>query len=91
MSQMLKDAQEAPDCIRQVLSKDGAAYSKLGQRLRDLDPACVTTIARGSSDHAANYASYLIPLCTGKVVASLAPSVTTVLRAKLKLKISSPW
>jgi glucosamine--fructose-6-phosphate aminotransferase (isomerizing) len=83
---MLKDAQEAPNCIRQVLNKDGAAYAKLGQQLRELDPACVTTIARGSSDHAANYASYLIPLCTGKVVASLAPSITTVLRAKLKVK-----
>lgn len=83
---MLREAQEAPECIRQVLNQDGASYETFGRQLRELDPTCVTTIARGSSDHAANFASYLIPLCTGKIVASLAPSVTTVLNAKLKTK-----
>lgn len=83
---MLKDAQEAPACIRKVLTQETSVYETLGRKLRELDPVCVTTIARGSSDHAANYASYLIPLCTGKLVASLAPSLTTVLHATLQTK-----
>lgn len=84
-SQMLKEAAEAPERIRKLLDSDAVTYSTLGRRLRELNPACVATVARGSSDHAANYASYLIPLCSGKVVASISPSVITVLNAPLDL------
>ena len=83
---MLLEAQEAPNRVRDLLLSDSALYADLGRRLRDLDPAVVATIARGSSDHAASYAAYLIPQCTGKVVASLAPSVVTVLNARLRLQ-----
>lgn len=85
MSQMLNDAKQAAECVRTLLSRDADTYAGLGRRLRELNPPCVTTIARGSSDHAATYANYLIPLCTGKVVASLAPSIVTVLRARLDM------
>lgn len=85
-SQMLLEAQDAPNRVRELLTTDKGVYAELGSRLRDLDPAVVATIARGSSDHAAGYAAYLIPQCTGKVVASLPPSVVTVLNARLRLK-----
>ena len=81
---MLREAQESPELIRQILSSNNSEYAEFARKLRALDPSSVITIARGSSDNAAGYASYLIPLCTGKVVASLAPSIVTVLRAKLK-------
>lgn len=81
---MLREAQESPDLIRQILKSNNDEYAECGRQLRELDPSNVITIARGSSDNAASYASYLIPLCTGKVVASLAPSIVTVLKAKLK-------
>jgi glucosamine--fructose-6-phosphate aminotransferase (isomerizing) len=83
MSQMLLEAQEAPQKVRALVNDGRAPFSKLGEELRALDPTCVLTIARGSSDHAANYASYLIPLSTGRVVSSLPPSVVTVLHAQL--------
>lgn len=83
---MLREAQESPERIRQVLNSNNDAYADLARQLRELNPSGIITIARGSSDHAAGYASYLIPLCTGKVVASLAPSVVTVLKAKLHTK-----
>ncbi len=83
---MLNDAKEAPDLVRKVLTIDSEAYAGLGTKLRELNPACIATIARGSSDHAASYASYLFPLCTGKIVASIAPSLVTVLKAPLNLK-----
>lgn len=85
-SQMQLEAQEAPERVRELLAHDEELYRTLGRRLRELDPAFVGTIARGSSDHAANFAAYLIPLCTGRVVASIPPSVVTVLNARLKLR-----
>jgi glucosamine--fructose-6-phosphate aminotransferase (isomerizing) len=81
---MLREAQEAPSLIRRLLESDKDVYQRVAHHLRKLNPCCVTTIARGSSDHAANFASYLIPLCTGKIVASIAPSITTILQAQLK-------
>lgn len=86
MSQMLAEAKESIERIRTQLSLDEKTYLDLGSELRKKDPSFVCTIARGSSDHAATYASYLFPLCTGKVVASLPPSLTTVLKAPLHLK-----
>jgi glucosamine--fructose-6-phosphate aminotransferase (isomerizing) len=86
MSQMLNDAKEAPDRVRHLLASEGEVYRRLGERLRELRPAMAATIARGSSDHAATYAAYLIPLCTGRVVASIAPSLVTVLDAPLNLR-----
>ncbi len=85
-SQMQREAQEAPDRVGDLLASDAELYQALGRRLRDLNPAVVGTIARGSSDHAAGYASYLIPQCTGRVVASIPPSVVTVLDASLRLQ-----
>ncbi len=84
-SHMLAEALEAPDRVAELVrSRD--PYRDLGRRLRELDPVVVGTVARGSSDHAANYAAYLIPQCTGRVVASVPPSVVTVLNARLALR-----
>src|ERR1700722_18537712 len=83
---MMNDVREAPTCIGALLASDMETYSALGQSLRELNPACVATVARGSSDHGATYASYLIPLCTGKIVASISPSIVTVLNAPLDLR-----
>lgn len=85
MSQMLLESQDAPNKVQEMLASEASAYLGLGGRLRSLDPALVGTIARGSSDHAAGYAKYLIPLCTGRVVASIPPSIVTVLDSQLKL------
>lgn len=51
---------------------------ELGQQLRDLDPHVVITCARGSSDHAATYAKYLLETRVGVPVASHAPSTSSV-------------
>lgn len=85
-SEMLNESLDAPNRVGHLLESDQEAYRSLGQRLRDLDPAVVGTVARGSSDHAANYAAYLIPQCTGRVVASIPPSVVTILNSTLRLR-----
>ena len=86
MSRMLDESKEAAARVRDLLAADGDTYRGLGERLRALAPTVVATVARGSSDHVANYASYIIPQCTGKVVASIPPSVVSVLDAKLALR-----
>ncbi|HSI06536.1 MAG: SIS domain-containing protein [Myxococcota bacterium] len=85
MSRMLDESKEAAARVRDLLAADVDTYRLLGDRLRSLSPTVVATIARGSSDHVANYASYIIPQCTGRVVASIPPSVVSVLDAKLAL------
>jgi glucosamine--fructose-6-phosphate aminotransferase (isomerizing) len=84
-SRMLAESLEAPARVREFLSRDQKVYAELGARLRALAPAFAATIARGSSDHAANYAAYLIPQCTGRAVASIPPSLVTVLKSPLRL------
>lgn len=84
-SVMLEEASTAPTRIRDFLARDRDRYDELGARLRALAPTVVATVARGSSDHAAYYAAALIPMCTGRVVASIPPSLVTVLGARLDL------
>ncbi len=48
------------------------------RKLRRLAPRAVITCARGSSDHAATYAKYLIETRAGVLTASAAPSVSSV-------------
>jgi glutamine---fructose-6-phosphate transaminase (isomerizing) len=50
----------------------------LGAQLRTLNPRAVITCARGSSDHAATYAKYLIETHAQVLTASAAPSVSSV-------------
>jgi glucosamine--fructose-6-phosphate aminotransferase (isomerizing) len=82
---MLDEALSAPARLREFLARDRDRYAELGARLRVLRPAVVATVARGSSDHAAFYAGSLVPACTGRVVASVPPSLVTVLGARLEL------
>lgn len=55
---------------------------QLGARLRRLSPRAVVTCARGSSDHAATFAKYLIETRLGILTASAAPSVSSLYEAK---------
>ena len=80
-TQMYREAGEAPSCVARQADEAAAAVAEIGTALRDLSPRLVATIARGSSDHAATYAKYLIETATGAPVASFAPSVSSVYEA----------
>src|SRR5262245_41097460 len=81
---MLAEANAAPDAVRALL--DSAAFDQLGARLRALAPRVVATSARGSSDHAATFAKYLIETRTGVPTTSAAPSIASLYRTPLALK-----
>ncbi len=52
--------------------------SEVARAIRDLDPQLVITCARGSSDHAATYAKFLVETQTGIPTASHSPSISSI-------------
>ncbi|MBI3713680.1 MAG: SIS domain-containing protein [Burkholderiales bacterium] len=83
---MLQEACSSAQAIAEQLSHDTDRLVELGAYLRATPPSSVVTIARGSSDHAANYAAYLIMARLGHIVASLPMSLLTLNRAPLNVK-----
>lgn len=82
-SLMLKEACSAGAHVAAQLGQDRERYAELGRRLRAAPPASILTVARGSSDHAANYCAYLIMARLGRIVASLPMSLVTLNKAPL--------
>jgi glucosamine--fructose-6-phosphate aminotransferase (isomerizing) len=77
-TRMFQEAAAASDAVRAQLEQDGAGVAAIGAAVRRLKPRTVITCARGSSDHAATYAKYLIETRTGIVTASAAPSISSI-------------
>jgi glutamine---fructose-6-phosphate transaminase (isomerizing) len=75
---MFEEAADASNAVRAQLQYDAASMRALGAKLRKLNPRAVITCARGSSDHAATYAKYLIETHAQVLTASAAPSVSSV-------------
>jgi len=82
---MYQEAAEAPDRVEDQLQRNAAALATLADRLRANPPAAVVTIGRGSSDHAATYARYLVETRLGVLTTSLSPSIFSVFKAPLSL------
>jgi glucosamine--fructose-6-phosphate aminotransferase (isomerizing) len=80
---MLKEAVSAAECVSLQLSKDVERYAELGRKLRSTNFNSALTVARGSSDHAANYCAYLIMARMGRIVASLPMSLVTLYKSPL--------
>jgi glucosamine--fructose-6-phosphate aminotransferase (isomerizing) len=77
-TRMFQEAASASDAVRAQLRHDAAAIAAIGAQVRRLAPRTVITCARGSSDHAATFAKYLIETRAGVLTASAAPSVSSV-------------
>jgi glucosamine--fructose-6-phosphate aminotransferase (isomerizing) len=72
--------------VRQQFAANAERLERLGERLRQLGPRVVVTSARGSSDHAATFAKYLIETRLNILTSSAAPSVTSVYEATPNLE-----
>src|SRR5579862_5866450 len=77
-TRMFREAAEASELVRAQLARNAPIVSALAQRLRAAPPRAVVTFGRGSSDHAATYARYLIETRLGVMTSSAAPSVSSV-------------
>ena len=80
---MYAEAAEASAVAERQLARLKHDLAVLGERLRALDPPLVITCARGSSDHAATFAKYLIETRARTPVASFAPSTSSL--------YATPW
>jgi glucosamine--fructose-6-phosphate aminotransferase (isomerizing) len=78
---MFREAAQAPAVVRTQLAANATQVARLAERLRRAPPRVVVTCARGSSDHAATFARYLIETRLGLLTASAAPSVSSVYEA----------
>ena len=75
---MYQEAATAAQAVAEQLRLDSAAMNAIGEQIRRLAPHTVITCARGSSDHAATYAKYLLETHAGVVVSSASPSISSV-------------
>ncbi|KQZ72854.1 iron dicitrate transport regulator FecR [Sphingopyxis sp. Root214] len=75
---MKQEAGEAAVGVAMMLEANRDAFAAIARRLRASPPAAVVTCARGSSDHAATYAKYLIETMTGTPTASAALSIASL-------------
>jgi glutamine---fructose-6-phosphate transaminase (isomerizing) len=83
---MYREAGEASGVVRAQLERNRDAADVLGRELRALSPRAVVTCARGSSDHAATFAKYLLETRLGILTASAAPSIASVYNARQDLR-----
>jgi glucosamine--fructose-6-phosphate aminotransferase (isomerizing) len=83
---MFREAAESADIVRRQIAANAIDVLRLGATLRAMNPRAVVTCARGSSDHAATYAKYLIEAHTKTVTSSGAPSLSSVYDATPDLR-----
>ena len=83
---LFREAAEAAFAVGTQLRNNAQHLADLGVHLRQLAPRAVITCARGSSDHAATFAKYLIETRLGIVTASAAPSVSSLYDARPDLR-----
>ncbi|MGB5131350.1 MAG: SIS domain-containing protein [Steroidobacteraceae bacterium] len=84
-TRMFREAADAPAAVRSQLHANRDLVEHLGEVVRTLAPRAVVTCARGSSDHAATFAKYLIETRTGLLASSAAPSISSLYATKADL------
>jgi len=84
-TRMFQEAAQAGERLKLQFRRNGESVSRLAEQLRRARPRALVTCARGSSDHAATYAKYLVETQLGLITSSAAPSVGSVYRARQDL------
>ena len=77
-SELAREIFAQPEVLERFRAVEGARVRELGASLASRRPAGVMIAARGSSDHAAVYAKYLLGARAGVPVALAAPSLFTI-------------
>src|SRR5687768_10169112 len=84
-SLMLREIREQPEALERLLANELDRVAALARAARDRDVSMLFLAARGTSDHAAVYAKYLVEILAGLPVALAAPSVFTLYGQTLRL------
>lgn len=83
---MFREASESAEVVRRQIAANAVDVARIGATLRAMNPRAVVTCARGSSDHAATFAKYVIEAYTKTVTSSGAPSLSSVYDATPDLR-----
>lgn len=83
---MLKETLSAAQAVEAQLTSPDSSIVNLARQLQSVRPAVALTVARGSSDHAASYFSYLAMSQIGVPVVSLPMSLMTMHGSPLQVK-----
>lgn len=83
---MFQEASQGGAVARRLLADNAERVAALAERLRRQPPRVVVTCARGSSDHAATFARYLIETRAGVLTSSAGLSVSSVYDASPNLE-----
>ncbi len=83
-TRMRAEALEGPATLRRLFSSDSTTLDSLVHSLVQQPPVQLFTVGRGTSDHAAQYAAYLIMARLGLPVTSLPMSLLTLYQAPLR-------
>ena len=83
---MFQEAAEGSQVVGAQLTHNAPLLRELGARLRKHPPRAVVTCARGSSDHAATFARYLIEAHVRVLTSSAAPSVSSIYDASTDMR-----
>ena len=85
-TRIFREAAGAPAAVRSQLYANLDVIEHVAEAVREFAPRAVVTCARGSSDHAATYAKYLIETRTGLLASSAAPSISSLYASKSDLE-----
>jgi len=75
---MRREIEEIPDAVAALLESDDASLDEAATTIRRARLGVISIAGRGTSDHAAVFARYLLEVSAGIRVAMLAPAVTTI-------------
>lgn len=82
---MKQEILEIPKILDLLISNSPKDIKYIAEHLKERKAPFVTTVARGSSDHAANYLKYAIEISAGIPVASIGPSISSIFDVSLNL------
>ena len=85
-SLMAAEIAEQPAMLARILAESDSRLSTVVRALRDRPPRFVLFIARGTSDHAALYAKYLVETRLGLAAGLASPSTMTVYDSRPDLR-----
>ena len=85
-TRMFREAADASAVVRSQLEANRSLVELVGGLVREFAPRAVVTCARGSSDHAATFARYLIETRVGILTSHAAPSVSSLYAARSDLE-----
>lgn len=82
---MAREIAEQPHVLRRLLTDGSAHIAEMSELVRRRSPRFVLLAARGTSDHAALYAKYLVEVHLGLPAGLVSPSTTTLYHAQPNL------